>query len=466
MKKGILILAIAITALISPAFCTETKHASIEKHGLSFEQAYELMIANNNAIKATYQEIEVKKYEKRAAVGHFLPKVVINTTATHFDGDIQVDKGTFSLGSVIPPIPLGQIKLQDQNLLTASGGVIWNIFTGGKIIAMNSAARAKLEATNEKYKQITNELTIELVKRYYGLRLAEDLIEVRKQVLETTQKHLSNAIKLEKEGIISTSERLHADVAYAQAKRDFEAATRDRNIIEEGLKSLIKADDVDLSNVSITTDSELFIYKKDMDTLNEFKELAIKENPQLKQLDAKQKLAQANYVAKAASYSPTVSLFAYDIFASKNQSYQMPSYAVGGSVNWVLFDGLSRFNELKAANHLREQVKYEQANARNNIRSLVTKKYEEVLKNKEQYDSSNAAIKSANEAQRTAILAFDEGLGTSLEVTDAQTALLGVKIQRLNSIYNYDVALVELLSTHGSAEEILEYIKESAKERL
>ena len=139
-------------------------------------------------------------------------------------------------------------SIQDENLFTLGGGIVWNVFTGGKILSNHAAARAKLEATNEKYKQITNELTIELVKRYYGLRLAEDLIEVRKQVLETAQKHLSNAIKLEKEGIISTSERLHAEVAYSDAKRDYQASLRDINIVEEGLKSLIKSDNANLKN--------------------------------------------------------------------------------------------------------------------------------------------------------------------------------------------------------------------------
>ncbi len=472
MKLNKIILIIILLLMFEFSYAAEAKKASVEKVGMTFEQAYELMINNNNAIKATYQEVQAKKYEKRAAVGHFFPKVVLNTSFVHFGDDITVDKGTFgplSLGGGminVPAMSLGDIKLQDKNLWTFGGGVVWNIFTGGKILALNSAARAYLEATNEKYKQKTNEYTVELVKRYYGLRLAEDVVQVRKQYLETVSKHLSDAKKLEKEGIISKSERLHADVAYSQAKRDYDASLRDKNIIEEGLKTLIKADDVDLSEVVIAAESPLFMYKKDLETINEFKTLAIKENPQLKQLEAKQKIAKANYRAKAANYSPTVSLFAYDIFASRDKSYQIPSWAIGGSINWVLFDGLTRYNELKAAKCVKEQVRYEQADARNNIRALVTKKYQELIKNKEMYESTNVSIENAKEALRTANLAFKEGLGTSLEVTDAQMALSSVKIQRLNAIYNYDIALTELLSTKGSAEEILKYIKESEKEKL
>lgn len=455
MIKRIIASFIILTFVGSFSFADEVKTATIQKTDISFEQAYELMLANNNELKQIFEEIKEKKYRKNAAVGHYFPKVGIQSTYLQFDNPINVGLG-----------PLGTLTLQDKQLWYGAAGVTWNIFTGGKIVALNSAARAKLEATNEKYKEVTNRLISELVKRYYGLTLANDVVTVRKQVMETTKKHLDDAIKLEKAGIISKSERLHADVAYEQAQREYLAAIRDRNVVEEGLKVLIKADNVELKDVEVNPKSNLFMYKSDLAKLEEFKEIALKNNPQLKQLNAKKKAVQANYRANVANYMPTVSVFAYDIFTSKNQSYQIPHWAIGGSANWLLFDGLTRENELRAANSMRKQVQYETINAQNNIECLVAKNYQELMKYKEQYESTDKSIESAKEALRTANLAFKEGLGTSLAVTDAQTALSGVKIERLNAIYNYDKTLVELLSTNGSAEEILNYIKNSEKEKL
>ena len=88
------------------------------------------------------------------------------------------------------------------------------------------------------------------------------------------------------------------------------------------------------------------------------------------------------------------------------------------------------------------------------------------MKYKEQYELTNASIESANEALRTAKLAFQEGYGTSLAVTDAESALSNVKIQRLNSMYYYDIYLTKLLSTNDNAEDILNYIKNSTTEGL
>ncbi len=453
IRRFVIVLALVLLGQFTAA--DEVKKASIQKVDLSFEQAYELMLTNNNAIKATYEEIKEKKYQKNAAVGYFLPKVGLNTSYIQFNNPITVGMG-----------PLGDLTLQDKTLWLASGGVTWNIFTGGKILALNSAARAKLEATNQKYKSVTNEMTTELVKRYFGLRLADDVVTVRRQVYDATKKHLEDAKKLEKVGIIPKSERLHAEVAFSRAEIDYDSAIRDRNIVEEGLKTLIKDDSVKLKGVEVFPSSLLFVYKNDFAKLDEFKAKAMAQNPNLKQLDAKRKLAQANYRGEMANYSPNVSLFAYDIFTSQNQSHQLPSWAFGGTVNWMVFDGLTRENNIKAAKSLQKQVAYETLDAQNNIESLVTKDYELLMKYKTQFEQATKSIESAQEALRASTIAFKEGVGTSLSVTDAQTMLLAVKMQKLNAIYNYDVTLAELLSTDGSAEEILNYIKNSTGEKL
>jgi outer membrane protein TolC len=445
---------------------TPVKQATIKKIDLSFEQAYELLMANNNSIKACVEEINEKKYLKKSAFGEHFPKVGINSTAAHISDPIAVRSPAIGLpggGTLKVPNTL----MQDENLWSLNVGVAWNVFTGGKIMALNSAARAKLEGTNNKYRALTNDLTVELVKRYFGLKMAQQVIVVRQQVLDTTARHLSDAKKLETAGIIARSERLHAEVAYAKAKRDYDASLRDESIIQEGLKTLIKSDKVgDLEDVEIYPSTDLFVYNDDFLELNNFKQDALKNNPNLKQLDVKKQLAQANYKSNVANYYPTVSLFAYDIPASNDVSYLMPRWTVGASANWTLFDGLSRYNNVKAADSVRKQVKFEQVDARNNINSLVTKNYEELMKYKEEYESTNKSLESAKESLRVSMCAFEEGMGTSLSVTDAQTALSGEKITRLNSIYNYDITLADLLRTKGTSEEILKYIKNSKQEKL
>ena len=451
---------------LNGANCAEVQKGGVEKYYLTFQQAYELMLENNNSLKAYNELINKMKYEKRSAIGQFFPKIGLNATYLHFSEDMTLtSSGSMRMGSI--PINFNaNTMIQNQDVFAMGGVAVWNIFTGGKLLSNHAAARAKLEASNEKYKEVKDNLTVELVKRYYGLRFLSDVANVRKQVSDGMQQHLNDAKKLEKEGMISKAERLHADVAYSNALRDYKSALRDVNIAEEGLKTLIKCPDANLKNVSIEPKSLLFIYNKSDIDVNALKENALKNNPQLKQLKSKQKIMSAKYHAKLAEYSPTLSIGAYDIAAASQLSEALPRFAVGASVNWLLFDGLSRFNDVKAAKSERKIVNYEIIDAEYNIECLLMKQYQELMKSKENYDSLNVSIKDAQEALRTSMLAFKEGVGTSLQVTDAQMMLSKVKIERLKALYDYDVTLVDLLKTNGDTNEILNYIITSETEEL
>ncbi len=402
MKKILSLFFIAGILLVQPVFSAEVKKGGIERVDLTFEQAYELMLENNNKLKAYNELIKQMKFEKRSALGQFSPKVVLNATYIHFDDNL-----TLTSSGKVMAIPFSANTLiQDQNVFTAGGAVVWNIFTGGKLLSNHAAARAKLEASNEKYREVQDELTLELVKRYYGLRMARDVVEVRKQVADGIGKHLKDAKLLEKEGIISKSERLHAEVAYADAMRDYKASLRDANVIEEGLKTLIKAQDANLKDVCIQPNSLLFVYDNSTIDIVAMKENVKANNPQLKQLRAKKKALNAKYHAKMANYSPTLSLFAYDVAAASHLSEAFPRAAIGGTANWLLFDGFSRYNDVKAANSERKMVDFEISDAEYNLESLVVKQYQELMKYKEQYDSSSKSIENAQEALRTSSLAF------------------------------------------------------------
>lgn len=466
MKNKIILTVISILVFIPFVFAEDVKKGGIERIELSFEQAYQLMLENNNSLKAYNELIKQKQYEKKSAIGQFLPKVVLNATYIHFSDDMTLT----SSGSI--KSPLGAISfsantlIQENNLFTAGGIAVWNIFTGGKLLSNHAAARAKLAAADAQYKEIEDNLTYELVKRYYGLRLARDVVEVRKQALDTIGQHLKDAKLLEKEGFISKSERLHAEVAYAEANREYKSALRDINIIEEGLKTLIKAQEADLKDVYIEPCSMLFIYNDSTIDLKAMKENALVNNPKLKQLMSKKKALDAKYHAELANYSPTISLFAADIAAASGLSQAIPRASVGASANWLLFDGLSRFNNVKAADCERKMTEFQIKDAKYNIESLVVKQYEELMKQKERFESADTSLENAKEALRTANLAFKEGVGTSLQVSDADTMLSKIKIERLNSVYQYDIILTDLLRTNGDTQAILNYITTSKKENF
>ena len=207
MKK--ILLSLIITLLTINTALASNKVA--ESYDIDFPTAYELMFNNNNSIKAMIEDVKAKKYKKNSAMGEFLPKIGMNATFVHFDNDIKTEVSSINLNGSNVAIP--NLTIQDKNLGVFGFNAVWNIFTGGKILALNSKARAELLGADLKYQALSSDLTTKLIQNYYGLKFALDVVEVRKNVLDTTEEHLDDAKKMEKEGLIPKSERLHAEVA-------------------------------------------------------------------------------------------------------------------------------------------------------------------------------------------------------------------------------------------------------------
>lgn len=424
-------------------------------YDLSFEQAYELMLVNSNELKSAEYGKTAARYERNSARGLFSPKVGINTTVAMLDHDIAMK---------VPG--LGTMPLQNKNLWLGSAGVVWNVFTGGKIIAANQIANAKYGISDYRYIQKKSALMTDLIKKYYGVCLMQDVLKVREEVLTLTEKHLSDAIKYEQQGLIAKSERLHAEVAKAKAERDYKAAKKDLNVANSALYRLIKADGVNADNIAINPQSRLFMSNNDLPDIKNVQTAILDNSPLLKQAKAKTKITKAVYNSKKADYLPMVSVGAYDIFGADSLSNLVPRMALAATANMTVFDGFSRYNNLKAAKAVNMQAKIDVDVLENKLLTYSEKLYSDILKAKEQYESTDKSIESAKEALRITTLSFKEGFSPSLSVTDAQTALSGEKIARLKAMYDYDVSLAQLIELCGDTDEIFDYINNSVTERL
>jgi outer membrane protein TolC len=64
--------------------------------------------------------------------------------------------------------------------------------------------------------------------------------------------------------------------------------------------------------------------------------------------------------------------------------------------------------------------------------------------------------------------AFSEGIATATQVSDANLAVAKVKIERLQAIYSWDVALSKLLYYSGMSDQFVSYMNnpEGKKGRL
>ncbi len=471
-----------------------------EVKALTFADVYDQMMGDSHVLKQAEYHKDEKAAEFRAAKGLRAPKISLTGTAVQMSDPLHLDLtpvrdaitplysalgnyGNFSgvpnpdpaTNQMMPILPddrstaavranllegLDHVNaaewdqmIQEKRFASLSASVVWPVFTGGKIKVANEAARIYEEEAGLQKEQKQAELLSELATRYYGLVLSREAEKVRRQVLDAMERHLYDAEKLSEEGQIAPVEKLHAEVAKADAERELKKARRQSEIVERSLQNTMAMEPGD----SIVAVNRLFVLKE-IGKEEQFIELAEANSPLLKQILSKKELSQTGVKLEQSNYLPSVALSGmYDI-ANKDLSPYTPEWLVGLGLKWTLFDGVARTRKVQAARFRVNQVEEAGLKAQDDIETVIRKLHQQLGMQLEQHQSLTKSLTFAEAYLESKDMAFHEGLATSADVVDARLLVARFKIEQLQAMYQYDVALAALMQICGVPAQFNNYL--------
>ena len=452
--------------------------AQTDKQMLSLEEAIAVTLTENPALKAAEYEERAAQQERRAAIGLRMPQINVTGAYAYLGKDIGVDFNNLKdptrefagkiLGSGLitdPTILQGIqgllnpmleadwfLKVQDRSLGFVGGEVTLPIWMGGKINAANRVAKINEKSAVEQGNQTRNALISELVERYFGLSLATQVVAVRQQVVDGMRRHLEDAVALEKNGMIAQSERLYVEFKMAEAERELANAKLQVQTVASALSNTLGREN---NWQPITT---MFILSQ-VEELAYYQDLAQARNPLLNQVSLKRQLAEEGVRAQRAEFLPQVAAMGGASFYNYQVTGILPRWAVGVGVNIKLFDGLNREYKYSAAKQTARRVGELQNKAGQDVAILVEKLYNQMMNYRNQMTSIDASLAFAEEYLRMKQAAFKEGMSSSTDLIDAELNLAGVRTERLQAAYNYDLLLAQLLEASGISDEFPAYAR-------
>jgi outer membrane protein TolC len=425
---------------------------------VTFPQALEMMVSRNESVLSAASEVEQKEYEAKAARGLSFPEVTLSSQYVRIDESIDLDLNPIrdvilALHPAVPPaaVPSFHETIQEDTIFMSQLNVTWPVFTGGKITAAKKAADAGIRESAAKLDQTRDTLTSELVKYYFAVRLADQVCQIRKQVVDALDRHVFQARRLQEEGFIARTEVLHAQVARARAERERKASLRDLDLAKIALANILAVEK------PVIPVSPLFLLPT-VEPEAAFIEQARDHHPAIARIEAVRDRAGQNLTAARSERYPTVYLFGTRELYENDLTEYAPAWSFGAGINFTLFDGGARAGKIAAAQKIEKQAEMMRHKIGRDLETLVSSRYQEMMKSIEQYDSLQSSVELAKENIRARNRSFEEGLATSLDVVDAQLSLSGIRVERLLAAYNFDVALARLLEACGRAAEFPQYL--------
>lgn len=469
---------IAVRCALVAALALPTGAAAQEAgQVLSLDEALAVTLTDNPAMKAAEYEALGAKQERRAAIGLRMPKIGVTGAYTYLGKDIGFDFNNLKypvqdltgklIGSGLLPgqfVPTLQglldpllnadwfLKVQDRSLGFVGGQVTLPIWLGGKINAANRAARINESTVTAQGDQTRNALISELVERYFGLALARQVVDVRRQVVDGVRRHYEDALALEKNGMIAYSERLYVEFKLKEAERELSDARLDVQTLSSALCNTLNREN------KWQPVTAMFLLDH-VEELSYYQDLAQQRNPLLNQVSLKRRLAEEGVRAQRADFLPQVAAMGGGTFYNYQVSGIVPRWAVGVGVNFKIFDGLNREYKYSAAKQTVRRVGELQNKAEKDISVLVEKLYNQLVNYRNRMTSIDASLAFAEEYLRMKNAAFLEGMSSSSDLIDAELNLAKVRTERLQTAYNFDLALARLLEAAGISDEYTAYLR-------
>ena len=433
---------------------------------LSFDDALSLGMERNPAIVASEYAERAAHRERQAAIGLFMPKVSIKGAYTHLDKDIKIDFNSM-LSSLSPILGEGlgllgldlSYTLQRQNTAFLGGDVELPLFAGGKIWTANKAAKIEEERTAEQSRQVRGELLVEIVERYFGVELARRGVAIRKEAVEVVGQHLHDVVLLEKEGMVVESERLYAEYRLAEAERDLERAKLHLETAQQALRTTLGKEQ------EVIPSTPIFLLPN-IEPLDYFQAMAQLHNPQLGEVESVRELARMNMRLQQANLFPEVVAMGGMIFCNHQLSSLVPRMAVGVGLNFNIFDGLRKEYKASAARLQLRRVEALEHKAKQDVQLLIESLYNNVQSVLATVAAVERSERFAEEFLRAKRNAFREGMTTATDVVDATLNLSRAKLERVQTAYEFDLALARLLEASGMADAFLQYLHSKMTQSL
>ena len=426
-----------------------------QKLNLTLEKSISQAQESNLNVLSLKEKVRTVETQVRVARARLLPHVSVTSNYTYFKdlsrSVLEFGGGGFpTFPSVDGMGPNGgnsseqsviEIEFGAHHNLQATLGLRQPVFAWGRYFYTYQGAQLDLEAAKKELQSGINQLSLDVSEAFHGVLLAQEFANVAQQTVALVQEQLNMARKKFSAGAVTNFDVLRAEVQLANTKTQLIQARNRVDVAQNAFKNLLNIDLAD--EIHLTGNFELpEISNLEMDALI----LLAKENrPEIQQLELSETAGQKRLDVAKTGNLPDLSLFSnYQVDDNEKLTRMNRIWNVGVQINIPIFDGLATRATVQQAKSGLKQVQLAKRQRIDFVEFEVRTAYLNLIQAKSSIDVQNETVTQAEESMRIANLRYDNGMLTSVELTDAQLALAQAEVNHLQARHDFVVEFARL----------------------
>ena len=281
---------------------------------------------------------------------------------------------------------------------------------------------------------------------YLSLIMSRNKVSVAEQTVRDYEEHLKNANLQYEVGIVSKSDVLATNTRLANAKTILVEAKNAASLAEAKFNNHVG---LPVSTPVVTADKELTYVPYGI-SLEAAKSYGVAHRGAIVQAAMAVKSAEENVSRADASDIPVVSANANrSMSGSQWAGNDNKSWSVGATLSWNLWDGGQSKANVSAAKASLEKAKEGYAQAIETVELQVQEAYLNLKAAEQKIQSTHAAVEAGQEDFRIKTLRYRSGVGTNVDVLDAETALATARNNYVDALYTYNLNMATLEKAMG-----------------
>ena len=438
---------------------------------VSLDSCRSMALESNKQLMITRQAMKTAHYQNREAFAAYLPALDFNGGYMYNQKDISIfssdqylpiktfdpAKGSYEFSLVTNPetgmpikgpdgqyipkdvayLPKDAMTYDIHNVFFGAVTLTQPIYMGGKIVAMNKITRYA-EHLAEQLNNSEAENVVYAVDAAYwmvvSLKSKQKLAQSYVNLLDTLQHNVSLMVD---EGVATRSDLLSVDVKLNSAQVDL---TKVDNGLSLARMALAQVCGLPVNTVFTLADEDLETADVTGDVANQYNmEEIYSRRPDLRALEIGVNIAgQAKNVALSDMLPKVAVIGAYG-FSNPNMFNGFSkrfngAFSVGATVSIPLWHWGGNYNKYRAAKSEETIMKLRLSDARDLVDLQVNQASFKAQEAYKTYDMTSTNLAKADDNLRTANLAFKEGVATTDNVMEAQTAWLKAHSEQIDAM--------------------------------
>ncbi len=435
-----------------------------EPQVLTLEESIEIAKQSNLTLRTAEQNLKTAEAQVRAARAGLLPRITASGNYTYFKdiqkSVIQADGGFGfpmpgeEMNGMSPPSADNEsdlIELEFGAHHNAQGTINLTqpIFAWGRYYYGYQAADLNYQAIQRDVDAAYNQLRLDVSEAFYGAMVAQEFVRVAQQSVSLVEEQLAVAEVSLQAGAATNFDVLRAKVQLANAKSQLIRAQNGVQTAKDAYKTVLNIPLTE--NISVKGTLEVpekhkipglnldTLVQQALDTRPEVHRTQFTEHAARKQVD----------IAKTRS-RPDLGFFSnYQISQNERLTEMNRIWSLGLQINIPIFDGFATRAAVQQTESSLKQIQLGGTQVKVGVEFEVRTAYLNLRGAETIIEVQREAVTQARESVRIANLQFQNGIITTVALTDTQLALAQAEVNRLQAYHDYIVGLARLEKAIG-----------------